>query len=279
MAAKQFSVIVAPSDGRKSFHFQISLWTVVAVSLLFLLIGTGFVFMFATYSSLSRKVGENEELAARCAVLEEKTEEIALLQEELEELRAMDIRVRKLVGLPDAAVPRGKNGVGPAGGESDPPDGVESVVLPDPQMPDESKRTALEEDLRAKRHTLPWPVEGFISSSFAEKRGAGGVHPGIDIAAPRNTLIEAPLSGTVSEAGWHPVYGYLAVLDHGDGLVTVYGHNAKLVVRKGGRVRKGDAIAFLGSTGVSSAPHLHFEARLDGYAVDPLFLLRPKENS
>ena len=116
-------------------------------------------------------------------------------------------------------------------------------------------------------------------TDLGEERAAGGMHSGIDIAAPRNTVIETPLAGTVTEAGWHPVYGFMAVLDHGRGLSTVYGHNSRLVVRVGDRVKKGDAVAFLGNTGESSAPHLHFEVRKDGFAVDPLYLLKPKEGS
>jgi len=250
--------------------------SLVVVAVLLVLAGSGFVFLLATYGGLSWRVRNQAALEERCESLEEEASRVAELRDELAALRETDRQVRELIGIPEpAGLPTGGESSGePVGSVA--PEGVDRVLLADPVMPDEETRTRLEKALRGMRHSLPWPIEGFVTSSYGEAREEGGVHPGVDIAAPRNTVIEAPLAGRVVEAGWHGVYGYLAVLDHGNGLVTVYGHNARLVVRPGDRVRAGDAVAFLGSTGESSAPHLHFEVRKDGYALDPLYLLKAK---
>ncbi|MFH1279548.1 MAG: M23 family metallopeptidase [Candidatus Eisenbacteria bacterium] len=278
MPGRHYSIIIAPSDGSKSYHLNVSLRAVVAVGAALFAIGSGVAFLAATYGGLAWKVRDWEDLRERCAVLEDEAGRVGDLQGEIDRLRDLDAQVRRLVGLPE---PDPGTSGGPTDGEWGAPGhaDAEAVVLTDPVMPDDSMRAVLEAELRARRHTLPWPVDGFVSSRFGEKRATGGVHGGIDIAAPRNTVIEAPLAGTVTDAGWHPVYGHMAVVDHGHGLVSLYGHNARLVVRKGDRVKSGDAVSFLGSTGVSSAPHLHFEFRMNGYAIDPTYLLEPRENS
>lgn len=277
MPDRHYSVIIAPSDGSKSYRLNVSMRALATAGVMIFILSAGVAFLAATYGGLAWKVRDREDLRERCALLEEEAARVEELQGEIDQLRDLDLRVRRLVGLPepDRALSAPGEGKGAAPGRAE----GEEVTFADPVMPDDSTRTALEADLRGRRHTFPWPVEGFVSSRFGEERGAGGVHAGIDIAAPQNTVIEAPLGGTVLDAGWNPVYGYMAVVDHGGGLVSLYGHNARLVVRGGDRVGAGDAISFLGSTGVSSAPHLHFEIRKDGYAIDPTYLLKPKENS
>ena len=90
-----------------------------------------------------------------------------------------------------------------------------------------------------------------------------------DIAAKRNTAVQASAEGVVTKSEWDEAYGFVVVLDHGFGLTTLYGHNTRNVVKVGDRVARGQTIAFLGSTGKSTAPHLHFEVRKNGVSVDP----------
>jgi murein DD-endopeptidase MepM/ murein hydrolase activator NlpD len=278
MSPKNYSIIIAPSDGSRSYHLQVSRRTVAVSGAALFVILAVLVFFVATYGSLARKMRRWEDLETRCAVLEQEAARVGALEEELERLREMDRRVRSLMGLPEpAAKPEGADGEAAATGDS--ASGVEAVDLPDAMVPDEPIRAGLEEKLRSRKNALRWPVDGFVSSSFGEARAEGGVHAGIDIAAPRNTSVEVPLGGKVIDAGRHPVYGNVAVVEHGNGLVTVYGHNARILVREGQRLREGDTLALVGNTGQSSAPHLHFEVRKDGYAVDPLFLLKKKGRS
>ena len=101
-------------------------------------------------------------------------------------------------------------------------------------------------------------------------RGGLRVHSGVDLAAPYGTPIAATSSGTVSTAGWRGGYGLYVALDHGLGRQTRYAHLSRLNVKGGQRVDKGDIIGFVGSTGMSTGPHLHYELRVNGRAVNPL---------
>jgi murein DD-endopeptidase MepM/ murein hydrolase activator NlpD len=118
---------------------------------------------------------------------------------------------------------------------------------------------------------LIWPVNGPVVSGFGMRWGR--MHEGIDIAASLGTPIHAAASGTVIHAGWLGGYGNLVVVDHGDGLATAYAHASAILVAVGQQVSQGDTLSLVGSTGNSSGPHLHFEVRVNGSAVDPLLYL------
>ncbi|MEH2081312.1 MAG: M23 family metallopeptidase [Nostoc sp.] len=117
---------------------------------------------------------------------------------------------------------------------------------------------------------LIWPTKGFISQGFRKYQ-----HEGIDIAGASGTPVVAAASGTVVKAGWDNWgLGNAITIKHLDGSITVYGHNRRLLVSKGQQVSQGQIIAEMGSTGNSTAPHLHFEVHPNGrVAVDPLHLL------
>jgi murein DD-endopeptidase MepM/ murein hydrolase activator NlpD len=115
---------------------------------------------------------------------------------------------------------------------------------------------------------LQWPVSGPVTSGFGIRWGR--MHEGIDIAVPTGTPVHTAAAGRVLYAGWLGGYGNLVVIDHGGGISTAYGHNSSLVVSVGQDVTVGDVIAYSGSTGHSTGPHLHFEVRVNGVAVDPL---------
>ncbi len=118
-----------------------------------------------------------------------------------------------------------------------------------------------------------WPLTqaGFLTRSPA----AGGTedHPGIDVAVPAGPYIRAAGSGTVLEAGEDEIYGFYVTVDHGEGYHSLYGHASLLVVAPGTSVRRGEVIALSGSSGRSTAPHLHFEILENGTPIDPLTLL------
>lgn len=118
-----------------------------------------------------------------------------------------------------------------------------------------------------------WPLRGTITQTYGWKGPKNG-HSGIDIAAPHGTPVYAALSGTVKSAGWN-VYGYgmLVTIRGIDGRDYYYAHNSRLTVRAGQRVRQGQLIARVGSTGRSSGPHVHFEIRSGSQMLNPLAYL------
>ena len=119
-----------------------------------------------------------------------------------------------------------------------------------------------------------WPCSGSITSYFGRRntgiRGASTYHEGIDIANSYGTAIYAADGGTVSYSGWMSGYGYLVIIDHGNGYQTYYGHNSSLIVSVGEHVYKGQQIARMGSTGISSGNHCHFGIKINGTFVNPL---------
>lgn len=121
-----------------------------------------------------------------------------------------------------------------------------------------------------------WPAKGVLTSGYGWRWGR--MHKGIDIAAPIGTPIVAVADGEVVSAGWNSGgYGNLVKLRHYDGSVTLYAHNSKLLVRRGQRVKQGQLIAKMGSTGFSTGPHLHFEIHPQGdKAVNPIAYLPKK---
>lgn len=118
-----------------------------------------------------------------------------------------------------------------------------------------------------------WPVNGVLLSRFGERTdpfsGEGAIHGGVDISAPTGTPVHAAADGIVARAEYFGAYGKLVVIDHGNGMSTRYGHLSRFDVVPGQEVRRGDVIAFSGQTGRATAPHLHYEVRMGGAAVNP----------
>ena len=121
---------------------------------------------------------------------------------------------------------------------------------------------------------LAWPVNGEITSPFGWRVhpiwGTQIFHAGLDIGADYGDPVHAADSGTVVFAGWMGGYGNAVMIDHGGGMVTLYGHNSSITVGEGEQVSKGQTIALAGSTGNSTGPHCHFEVRIHGEVVSPL---------
>ncbi len=142
---------------------------------------------------------------------------------------------------------------------------------------DPEKRTTreqLEHELRilaAAPHVWPLDGEAQITSEFGYRilQGVREFHEGVDLNAWYGTPVKATKDGVVTFAGWRGGLGWTVEIKHEEGFVTIYGHNSRLLVKKGAEVKAGDVIARSGSTGRSTGPHVHYEIRLNGKPVDP----------
>jgi murein DD-endopeptidase MepM/ murein hydrolase activator NlpD len=125
-----------------------------------------------------------------------------------------------------------------------------------------------------------WPVPGWLSSSYGNRQdpftGSRDFHPGLDISANQGQPVLATADGMVSVASFNGSYGNLVVIDHGYGISTKYGHLSRFSVLSGQAVRRGDVIGYVGSTGRSTNPHLHYEIWVNGRMTNPLRLLGPR---
>lgn len=135
----------------------------------------------------------------------------------------------------------------------------------------------LDARLRAMMVPNSRPVDGPLGSGFGFRidpfSARAALHTGLDFPADVGTPIQAAAGGIVLSSDWHPAYGYMVEIDHGNGLVTRYAHASRLLVDAGALVKRGQKIAEVGSTGRSTGPHLHFEVLLDGVPQDPMHFL------
>lgn len=118
-----------------------------------------------------------------------------------------------------------------------------------------------------------WPVKGWVTSGFGPRVSPftekPAWHDGLDIGAAANAPVQAPAQGRVTTVGFDPKLGNVVKLDHGFGIETVYGHLAKALVKEGQRVKRGDVVGLVGSTGLATGPHLHYMVKLNGQTFDP----------
>ncbi len=134
--------------------------------------------------------------------------------------------------------------------------------------------------LAALMHTMPsiYPVEGRFMGPFGKRidpfSGEGAFHKGIDISAPSGTPVHATADGVVVFSSMESGYGRLVVIDHGGGLQTYYAHLSRFKVYAGQEVRRGDEVGLVGSSGRTTAPHLHYEVRMSGNPVNPASYLQ-----
>jgi murein DD-endopeptidase MepM/ murein hydrolase activator NlpD len=121
-----------------------------------------------------------------------------------------------------------------------------------------------------------WPLDepGYVTRGQIGTGGSDEAHPGLDIAVPIGTIVRASGGATVNQVGEDPEYGHFVLLDHSEGYQSMYGHLSRILVDAGGAVSRGEAIGLSGNSGRSTAPHLHFEIRQGGSALDPRTMVK-----
>jgi murein DD-endopeptidase MepM/ murein hydrolase activator NlpD len=247
-----FSIIVVSEDGAGTRTFRISRRRLKAAVAVASVAALALTLMAGSWWYLAARAARVPALEAEVALHARDRASVAAFATQLAELERRYEQIRRLYG-PDAdqvasdlwlppPAPRG-----PAG-------------RPDPD-PDGSVPSS-------------WPLtqRGFVTQPLVET--AGGQHPGLDIAVPTDSYIRAAGAAVVVDVGEDTIYGRFVVLDHGDGYRSLYAHASQTLVELGQRVRRNEVIALSGSTGRSTAPHLHFEIILNGEPVDPLSLVR-----
>ncbi len=130
---------------------------------------------------------------------------------------------------------------------------------------------------------LGWPVQGHITSGFGHRRDPfeqadGEFHRGLDIANSLGTPVKTTADGIIQLASWQGGYGRMVIIEHGHGFKTYYGHNSKLMVKPGDRVKRGDVISLMGTSGHSTGYHLHYEIWQNGRAVNPMKFVKAQED-
>jgi murein DD-endopeptidase MepM/ murein hydrolase activator NlpD len=184
------------------------------------------------------------------------------LSKQLQEISTEYAKVRGMLGADSTALPRVE-------------DAGSATPAADTASGDSAEGDAGATATASSRASLPrrWPLAARGYVTRGQRRTRGGLHPGMDIAVASGSRILASGSGVVSEVGEDSVYGRYVRIAHPGGYESLYAHASELLVRTRQRVPAGEVIALSGSTGVSSAPHLHFEIRRNGQPVDPVTMI------
>lgn len=248
---RNLTIIVVPHGelDTRSFVISYTKLKVLIVTGVAMLLAFGIVLaIFLPLLSQGLRAGAMEK---QVELLERERAEVVRLAQELAKVEAQYERVRQMLG-------------------ADIVDGDSVPILP--PLRQDTTTISLLDAVEAEPVDL-WPLQerGFITRNVNDARAT---HTGLDIAVRANSYIRAAGGGTVRVAGVDEVYGQYVVIDHGSALESVYGHASRLFVTAGDRVRRAEVIGLTGSTGRSTAPHLHFEIRRGGKAVDPLAFVR-----
>ena len=277
--AKYNTIIFVPHARARFRQLTISNRTLVAAAAAAAcLLVAAVAFAWAFFASSRRDsqyrvaMAENERLRAATAALHQKLDGVS---KQLSDFETRTRRLAIVAGLTDSV--RGGLG-GPSASVASDVAG-ESALL-------SSRLTQIESQF-SKRFELVastptvWPVHGAVNSGFGIRpdpfTGQPAYHEGVDISTARSEPVLATADGIVLRSGWAGEYGKAIALAHGDRYETVYGHLEATLVAEGQKVHRGDRVGLVGSTGRSTAPHLHYEVRVDGHPVNPLeFILETR---
>ena len=253
LGPRDLTIMVVPDDGSVSRSYRITYGRVRLLIVVGLVAGIMFVGMAGSWWYLAAR-------AARVSNLEVRLEAMGHEQVRLEavaaDVAAAEEQYARLRSLLVPSLPPGDGGI---------------------WLPLSGGRASDGESggMAVSGATIPnvWPLseKGLITQGLLQ--GVEGDHPGLDIAVQTDSYIRAAGGGKVVEVGTDEVYGLFVVIDHGEGYSTVYAHTSAQMVEQGQQVREREVIALSGSSGQSTAPHLHFEIRLNGSAVDPLTMV------
>ncbi|MEW6685289.1 MAG: M23 family metallopeptidase [Candidatus Edwardsbacteria bacterium] len=252
---KYLSVMIIPHHKTGGMTLTFSYRTLRLLLLLALFFIGLTVFLIFTYGQVYLKAAKYEIITRRNAKLEIEFEKLSKVKSDLAQMRQIEEKVKNMLQA-----------------EKTPPfldlSQINVSVKDTEKIKPPSHITEMitdwsEEEKRQRSIPKIMPTNGWISREFSSE------HKGIDIAATSGTPIFTPADGQVTFAGWDSLYGHYLIIDHGYGFTTHFGHCSALLVKVGAPVRRGEIIAFVGSSGKSTGPHLHYQVYLNDLPVDP----------
>ena len=243
--SKKFTILVIPDDDSETSSYSFSkIFIKIAIGFSLITILVSIAIIVKTAPNISKF----DSLNKKYNVLAKERVKVLELMESLEKLNQMDEFVR--------------NSLGSELNFSEKPEIVDSALMLIP----ENHLISLSDNIPSLA-----PIEGFISKRMESVfSNVNNLHGGIDIVASEGTPIRATSSGVVVFSGWTYEMGNLIIVYHGDDYITHYGHNQQNIISRLDIVKKGDVIGYVGNTGISSGPHLHFEIWKGDKSIDPL---------
>ncbi len=246
------------------------------IGMLQIILGSEDITDFMSNMDMVQKIFDNDVEILR--IMEDQHKQVEAQKKQLEKLQAQLLAERQKEADKQASLQASRGEV--AGLRAQVASDNKALEAEIDALNEEAKRLA--EEIRKLQGnqayaggTFAWPSESStrVTSEFGMRLHpilkVNKLHTGIDIGAAAGTNVLAANSGTVIKAGWNNSYGNVIMIDHGGGIVTLYAHNSKLLASTGDVVARGQAIALVGSTGVSTGPHIHFEVRVNGEYQNP----------
>lgn len=307
MPRRRWTVVFLPPRNEPSKSYELPEWTLRAIAWTgavgVVLVAAAVTVLFAPWGTPGARLvaAQNEALQVEIARVEQRFKE---LEDTIAVIARREEQMRMLAGLPIDTTPA-RDSLRPAGAITASLSGLDATPMPRRPFlgrlgwgarPDIdgliARATDLAADFRTVSDTLErnyqrfastpslMPTAGWLSSQFTKSRfhpilHENRPHEGIDVTAPTGTPIVAPAAGRVVSAGSDKGYGLVVEIDHGNGIRTRFAHASRLAVRTGQQVTRGQLIAAVGSTGLATAPHLHYEVHVNGKPVDPLKYVLP----
>jgi murein DD-endopeptidase MepM/ murein hydrolase activator NlpD len=294
MATGAYTVLVLSDAAAAPRKLHISKRVAAALASVISLVCLGFSFFVYEYVNLNVRMLELKHLRREAGAQSAMAEKIRRLEGEISKVRELDQRVRVAIGLDKAEASSAVLAQG--GADADTRNALRDAMaqrtgrLMDWVMGDlttlAQEIASREESLRELQTHLDkktavlaatptiLPTKGLVTAGFGYRKspftGKREFHEGMDIAALPGTPVVATADGIVRFAGPAASYGNVVFIDHGHGFATAYGHNSTIRVHARQRVRRGEVIAYVGNTGRTTGPHLHYEVHLDGVASNPM---------
>lgn len=253
----RYTIMVVPDSAGENRSFSLKRSTLIklfAGLIVLLIIAAG-----GTYYYLPRALSFNSVQAKNEKLMKERFQVLRIL-DDYSRIKSMDTYIRQLLG-------------GEVGAEKIPEEDYGTVQLDSVQLSRVQRKIPsvpnYSFDLLENVPSLP-PVDGYVTQDFYTNAVFNDDnHYGLDIIARQGEVVKAAASGLVVFSNWTYQYGNTVIIDHGNGYITVYGHNQRNIVEERQHVERGEPIAFLGSTGISRGPHLHFEIWKNGQPRNP----------
>ena len=292
MSKNSYTLIIVPNASSGLHKIQIPLWTLYSVSILALAIFLSAVGLSFNYARMALQTADYDQLQAENFELKVENMNLEVstrqLNTKIQRLDDLTIQIQDMMqtdtwnqrfGLLESV------GLGGVADETSTATMIANLTIRDNIVLARDRTLGLEGQLRfaesvaqqrnSQLELTPslWPVSGPIRSGYGRRRspftGETEVHQGLDIGALYGSPIRVPANGRVVFAARQSAYGNLIVIDHGNGITTRYGHLSRFEARVGNHLRKGDLIGYVGSTGRSTGPHLHYEVLVNDRSVNP----------
>jgi murein DD-endopeptidase MepM/ murein hydrolase activator NlpD len=289
---QRFTVMLIPHSEKKIFNFQISFFTLIFVTVTLSVVLVGFFLLATNFTYTNEKITRvSQDLQNNETTMENLKDEISGIRKAGRSFKASMDNVMKAIGSQDYSNPAGSAGVSALYLAPEDTEGGNLKELADLKSMTSLMETSVEpldeinkvlskyKELLADTPTM-WPLKG-VRGNITTRFGwtihpfthLGYLHTGVDIAWALGTPVEATANGQVVQTGYTEDAGNYITIQHKYGFTTRYLHLSSVVTRKGNHVNRGDVIGYLGSTGLSTGPHLHYEVRLGANYVDPMNFL------